>query len=226
MKNFKILRTNINIEPFLNELSTFLNYGNEWSYDRSSNLKVHQHTKHIDIRRSVFPKKWKEVSTLTRQDRLYMAADSEYHELHPKNYFFFKRTYNYLERFADELGGQLTRVMIVSLLPYTEVLPHADEGKYYTNKDRYHLPIQTKGSINQCEDEVQIYQEGELWWFNNKKIHSAKNEDGIERIHIIFDILPKKRSFLRKIRDHFEKRISNMLWDKKMLISQRLPNKQ
>ena len=207
------MRANINIEPFMEELSTFLAQGNSWSQERSSNLKVHQNTKHIDIRRSVFPKKLEEVRTLTRQDRLYMAAESENHELHPRNYHFFKKTYIYLERFADDIGGQLTRVMVVALQPHAEVLPHSDEGRYYVDKDRYHLPIQTRGSLNVCDGETQTYKEGELWWFNNKKVHSAKNEGEIERVHIIFDIQPKKRGILRRVRDYFEKVISKLLWE-------------
>jgi quercetin dioxygenase-like cupin family protein len=217
-KNFKLIKKNIDITYFNSELSDFLSSGNNWSFDRSSNLKVHQNTKHIDIRKSVFPKKESEIKQLTKQERLYIAADSQYHELHLKNYQYFKKTYSYLEKFADEIGGQLTRIMVVSLLPGTEILAHIDQGEYYVDKDRYHIPIQTKGSLNICENEHQVYKEGELWWFDNKKTHSAKNEGDTERVHIIFDILPKRRNSLRKARDFFEKLLSDMVFGSKKYV--------
>jgi hypothetical protein len=160
----------------------------------------------------VLQKKMSELSKLNKQTILYIAADSQYHELDLKNYQYFKKTYTYLESFAEEMGGQLTKALIVSLLPGKEVLPHIDEGKYYLDKDRYHIPLHTDGSLNICNNESQIYREGELWWFNNKKIHSAKNLGQTERIHIIFDILPKRRSLLRRLRDYLEKIMSNIIY--------------
>lgn len=213
-KNFKLIRKDIYIEDFKLELSNFLERGNRWSFERSSNLKVHKNTKHIDIRKMVLPKKIEDLSHLPKQEVLYIAADSKYNELHLKNYQFFKKTYAYLEEFADSIGGQLTKVLVVSLSPHTEVLPHIDEGAYYVDKDRYHLPLQTDGSLNHCGDEQQIYNEGELWWFDNKKMHSAKNLTERERIHIIFDILMEKRSALRRSRDYFEKTLSDLIYER------------
>ena len=34
---------------------------------------------------------------------------------------------------------------------------------------------------------------GELWWFNNRQIHEARNDGDGDRIHLIFDLLPATR---------------------------------
>ena len=33
--------------------------------------------------------------------------------------------------------------------------------------------------------------EGELWWFDNKQEHEAINDGDEDRIHMIFDLLPR-----------------------------------
>jgi aspartyl/asparaginyl beta-hydroxylase (cupin superfamily) len=32
--------------------------------------------------------------------------------------------------------------------------------------------------------------EGELWWFDNKQEHEARNDSEYDRIHLIFDLEP------------------------------------
>ncbi len=204
-KNFKLIKKNIDISIFNAELDTFLKLGGPWSMVRSKDIEVQRETKHIDIRRCVLGKP---MNSLPKKTLLYEASNSEHHELHFKNYPYFTKTYAYLEKFADEAGGQLTRAIIVSLAPKSRVYPHIDWGNYYIGKDRYHIPIKTTGSINICDGEQQIYQEGELWWFDNKKEHEAFNDNNEERVHIIFDVLPKKRNFLKRIEDYLEKRAS------------------
>ena len=34
---------------------------------------------------------------------------------------------------------------------------------------------------------------GELWWFDNDQPHEAFNDGDEDRIHMIFDLLPKAR---------------------------------
>ncbi len=36
-------------------------------------------------------------------------------------------------------------------------------------------------------------QTGELWWFDNKQMHEARNDSDEDRIHFIFDLLPRDR---------------------------------
>jgi hypothetical protein len=81
----------------------------------------------------------------------------------------------------------LSRVAIVKLKPGKMVSPHIDLGKYYEIRHRYHLVI--KGSyLYQVEEEGKQVSPGTLFWFNNKKNHSAFNNTSEDRISVIFDV--------------------------------------
>jgi hypothetical protein len=111
----------------------------------------------------------------------------------------FPATLKYLGDIARENNSYLQRVMLVLLLPNSNVLPHTDVGAYYRHRNRYHLVLQSeKGSEFMSGDERQIFREGELWWFHNKKVHSVKNLSTSPRIHIIFDLLPKNHYSLKE----------------------------
>ena len=59
-------------------------------------------------------------------------------------------------------------------------------------RDRYHLVLRsTKGSWLKAGDEEIRMQEGELWRFDNKQVHEAYNDGDEDRIHMIFDLLPR-----------------------------------
>ena len=82
----------------------------------------------------------------------------------------------FIERFADDEGAKLGRAKIVRLPPGSRVLPHRDRGEYYARRDRYHLILRSAGSWMRCGDEEVTMREGELWWFDNKEEHEARNE--------------------------------------------------
>jgi hypothetical protein len=61
-------------------------------------------------------------------------------------------------------------------------------------RNRYHLVLKsTHGSWMKAADEVNRMGEGELWWFDNDQPHEAFNDGEEDRIHMIFDLLPKAR---------------------------------
>ena len=107
----------------------------------------------------------------------------------------FPETISILRGFAKELGGKPGRAKIALLPPAAKVLPHSDRGLYYKVRDRYHFVVQSRdGSLLRAGDEEVRMQTGELWWFDNKAIHSAMNESEHPRIHLIFDLLPNRES--------------------------------
>jgi aspartyl/asparaginyl beta-hydroxylase (cupin superfamily) len=108
--------------------------------------------------------------------------------------YFYPHTYNHVKKFAESLNAEMGWIGIVRLEPRSSVGLHFDQGYYYLIRDRYHLVLQSKGSIMHCEDKTSIWHAGEHWWFNNKKVHSATNDSDDWRIHVIFDLLPKKCS--------------------------------
>jgi hypothetical protein len=97
---------------------------------------------------------------------------------------------NWLYQFADKMQGELSRVSIARLQPGKRVFRHWDKGDYYVPRDRYHLVVNSPhGSDMMCGDQVIRWFEGELWWFDNKLEHEAKNSFDVDRDHIIFDLL-------------------------------------
>ena len=103
----------------------------------------------------------------------------------------FPCTQKFCESVATSLGGTLGRATLVALLPYSQVFPHVDTGAYYRIRDRLHLVLKSAdGSLLGVEDETVVMHTGELWVFDNKKPHWAKNPSGEVRIHLIFDVLP------------------------------------
>ncbi len=204
MSNFKLIKKDIDISIFNTELNKYLE-NNRWGGTRAERVSVQRNTKNIMLRNN-FLKNPEAYST--KEELTIALANSENNVLEKYNYKHFQKTYKYLEDFADEKKSQLSTVMIVSLDAKEKVYPHIDFGDYYKKRDRYHIPIKTKGSINICDGEVQEYKEGEMWWFNNKKTHEAYNDSHEERIHIIFDILPKRRSLIKKTVDFLYKKIA------------------
>ncbi len=43
-----------------------------------------------------------------------------------------------------------------------------------------------------AEGETIVMREGELWVFDNKALHEARNPTNEPRVHLIFDVLPEK----------------------------------
>lgn len=92
---------------------------------------------------------------------------------------------------ADLHGGELGRATLVALQPHGWVRPHVDGGAYYRVRDRFHLVLKSReGSPLTARGESAIMREGELWVFDNKARHEARNSSDKPRVHLIFDILP------------------------------------
>ena len=107
----------------------------------------------------------------------------------------FPATISLLEYLAETLDGELGRAKFARLPPGAVVKPHADRGRYYKRRDRYHCVIESRGgsSLTAGGESVRM-QPGEIWWFDNKAIHSARNDSDLPRTHLIFDLLPKGAS--------------------------------
>lgn len=207
MKNFQLFRQGINTDFILNEIVASMKNGHI----------------PVDFGVSVRGKKYKELQDFYKKRGNYVAhhPDSSWqhlvsqyatqlsyskrctensHFLYRTNlYKSFPKTLEYLHSFARENNAYLQRTSFALLLPNSTVLPHSDTGEYYKSRDRYHLVIQSeKGSQFSSGNEEQILKQGELWWFNNKEIHSVKNLNETPRIHIIFDLLPKSKYPLKE----------------------------
>ena len=166
-------------QPFLAELDAAAEM---WRVDTSRQRKVRcqRNTENIFLRaaKKPLPPGAKNANDVHESRVLRMAAK-------------FPRTLAFCERVARSTGGHLGRATLVALLPGSKVYPHIDTGAYYRIRDRYHLVLRSRdGSPLTAGDETVVMGEGELWVFNNKIRHSARNPSSEPRIHLIFDVLP------------------------------------
>lgn len=100
----------------------------------------------------------------------------------------------FLREIAEALESELSRAKIVCLPAGRRVYPHVDRGAYYRLRNRYHLVLRSAaGSWLKAADEEVRMREGELWWFDNDQPHEAFNDGDEDRIHMIFDLLPRAR---------------------------------
>ncbi len=181
-KNFALMKAGIDVGPMLEEID---GQPQLWDADtrRQANIQVQRETSSIPLRGAVKP-----IPDGVNLNNWHPSRRTPYADCCP-------RIHAWVEQFANELGGDLSRVSVVRLNPHGRVYPHIDEGDYYKVRDRYHLVLRSPGGseMNSGGEEV-VFRDGELWWFNNKAVHDAFNPSAEGRIHVIFDVLPSRPS--------------------------------
>lgn len=181
MKYFRLIKPRVDVRPFLGEIA-----GNPSAWDlstgRQDKIAVQREAESIPLRGLVKSK----IGTRKRRD----VHESRYTTISQN----FPVARAFVEGFAAEQDAELGRGKIVRLKPGHKVYPHIDRGEYYRVRDRYHLILQSAlGSYMKSGDEEIRMQVGELWWFDNNEMHEAFNDGDADRIHIIFDMLPRSR---------------------------------
>jgi aspartyl/asparaginyl beta-hydroxylase (cupin superfamily) len=179
MQYFRRIGSGIDPEPFLDEIAAV---DSAWdsATGRQQKIKVQREALAIPLRglrksaigdrkrRDVHASRW-----TTGSERFPLAC----------------RFLNEIAEAQDALPG---RAKIVCLPAGRRVYPHIDRGDYYAVRDRYHLVLRSAaGSWLKAGDEEVRMQQGELWWFDNKQLHEAFNDGDQDRIHMIFDLLPR-----------------------------------
>lgn len=179
-KHFERVGT-YDISPFLKELQSNFKM---WDLDtsRQDNIRVQRETSNIPLRGAAKP-----IPQGINARDVHPSRDTQYAAVFPL-------IYRWVTEFAQAIDGDLGRLTIVRLNPHGTVHPHIDEGEYYLSRDRYHLVlISPSGSEMIIGDETVYFQEGELWWFDNKADHKAHNNSEVGRVHVIFDVKPRRR---------------------------------
>lgn len=86
---------------------------------------------------------------------------------------------------AVELGS----ILFTKLQPGGEVLPHSDRGgwapQYYNTK--CHLTL-AGSSISTCDGESVRQVQGDVWTFDNLKVHSIRNDSETDRVCAIVSL--------------------------------------
>lgn len=96
----------------------------------------------------------------------------------------FKRLTTFLSLYGFDA---MSRAAFFRLPPFQRVKTHIDDGKYYHNKDRFHLCLQGTYEYH-VNGKSEIIRPGDLFWFDNKSLHSALNISDVDRITFVFDV--------------------------------------
>jgi hypothetical protein len=181
MRYFKRIKTGVEVQRFLDEIGGVSDAWN-LSTGRQSKIAVQREADAIPIRGLVKSM----IAGRKRRD----VQESRYTRISRR----FHVARGFLEAFAAEHDAKPGRGKLVRLKAGNRVYPHIDRGEYYALRDRYHLILRSAaGSYLKCGEEEIRMQEGEIWWFDNKQVHEAYNDGDSDRIHFIFDLLPRSR---------------------------------
>lgn len=182
MKHFKLLKSNIDPKPYLDEIA---------AVDGAFDLVTGRQDK-IAVQREA-------LAIPLRGVRKSAIAGRHTRDVHESRWTTGSARYPLaralLEDLAQSQDAILGRAKIVCLPAGKRVYPHIDRGAYYRARDRYHFVLRsTNGSWLKAGDEEVRMKEGELWWFDNDAMHEAFNDGDEDRLHMIFDMLPASRA--------------------------------
>jgi len=94
----------------------------------------------------------------------------------------------YLMQVFASLGATVGRSRLMRLAGQAEVTRHADQGYYWTERVRVHVPIVTQPTVRfECGDAVINMAAGECWIFDTWRQHRVLNDAVESRIHLVVD---------------------------------------
>ena len=174
MEYFRLEQVNVDIRSILAELAQ---YPEAWTEQRGrQKIAVQREAMAIPIRGLRKSK----IQGRKRRD----VHESRYTTLSKR----FPSVIEFIRQTAANKNAKIARAKVVNLPPGKQVFPHVDRGDYYAIRDRYHLVIDSAGSLMRAGGEEVRMKTGELWWFDNKAEHEALNDTDQDRIHLIFDL--------------------------------------
>jgi len=94
----------------------------------------------------------------------------------------------YLTQVMACLGVVLGRSRLMRLSGHAEVTLHVDQGYYWTERVRVHVPIVTQPSVRfECGGVAVNMAAGECWIFDTWRPHRVLNDAEASRIHLVVD---------------------------------------
>jgi Aspartyl/Asparaginyl beta-hydroxylase len=94
----------------------------------------------------------------------------------------------YLKQLLGSLGATIGRTRLMRLAGQAEVTRHADQGYYWRDRVRVHVPIVTQPTVRfECDDQNINMAAGECWIFDTWRKHSVQNDSVLSRIHLVCD---------------------------------------
>jgi hypothetical protein len=94
----------------------------------------------------------------------------------------------YLTQVMASIGVVLGRSRLMRLSGHAEVSLHVDQGYYWTERVRVHVPIVTQPSVRfDCGGASVNMAAGECWIFDTWRPHRVLNDAEASRIHLVVD---------------------------------------
>lgn len=94
----------------------------------------------------------------------------------------------YLMQVMASFGATLGRSRLMRLEGQAEVTPHTDQGYYWAERVRIHVPIVTQPTVRfECGDAAINMAAGECWIFDTWRNHRVLNDSSLRRIHLVAD---------------------------------------
>lgn len=94
----------------------------------------------------------------------------------------------YLLQTIASLGAVVGRTRLMRLAGQAEVTPHVDQGYYWTDRVRVHVPVVTQPTVRfECGGEAIHMAAGECWIFDTWREHRVANDASQSRIHLVVD---------------------------------------
>lgn len=94
----------------------------------------------------------------------------------------------YLTASIAALGVVVGRTRLMRLSGQAEVKRHADQGYYWADRVRVHVPVVTQPTVRfECDGNVINMAAGECWIFDTWRQHSVENDAERARIHLVVD---------------------------------------
>ena len=94
----------------------------------------------------------------------------------------------YLLQTIGSLGAVVGRTRLMRLAGQAEVTLHVDQGYYWTDRVRVHVPIVTQPTVRFfCGGNTIHMAAGECWIFDTWREHKVENDATLSRIHLVVD---------------------------------------
>lgn len=94
----------------------------------------------------------------------------------------------YLTQVFASFGATVGRSRLMRLAGQAEVTRHADQGYYWTERVRVHVPVLTQPTVRfECGDAAINMKAGECWIFDTWRQHRVLNDASESRIHLVCD---------------------------------------
>lgn len=100
----------------------------------------------------------------------------------------------YLMQTMDAIGVTLGRTRLMRLSGHSEVTSHADQGYYWRERVRVHVPIVTQPTVQfHCGGAMVNMAAGECWIFDTWRQHKVLNDNEHSRVHLVIDTVGGER---------------------------------